>query len=168
MVKSKSHKEYCQFYTIVFKSVRFVYFVFLTFSSKTLRNTSFMITNCGEIIISEHCWVPRAKSFNQQFMIMMISQDSIRDDDSVFSWFFHFRVLKLREFFYSYGTMYPFRQGSLDQMESKLNFQVTAEGLEMLILLHRQYSTSGLHKSVMHHHSHPILFHYFYFSKNGF
>ena len=43
-------------------------------------------------------------------------------------------------------------------MEPKLNFQVPAEGLEMLILQHRQYKTLGPHKSVMHHHSHPNIF----------
>ena len=122
-----------------------------------------MITNCGEIIISEHCWVPWAKSFNQQFMIMMISQDSIRDDDNVFSWFFQFRVLKLTEFLKIIIELrdYPFRQGGLDQMEPKLNFQVPAEGLEMHILLHRQYQTLGPNKLVMHQHSHPFFSHQF-------
>ena len=46
----------------------------------------------------------------------MISQDSIRDDDNVFSWFFQFRVLKLTEFLKIIIELrdYPFRQGGLD------------------------------------------------------
>ena len=41
-------------------------------------------------------------------------------------------------------------------MEQKTEFQVPADGLEMLILQHRQYAL-GPHKSV-HHDSHPIFF----------
>ena len=44
-------------------------------------------------------------------------------------------------------------------MEAKLSFQVPAEGLEMLVLVHRYYTVhTRPHKSVMHHHIHPRSF----------
>ena len=53
-------------------------------------------------------------------------------------------------------------------MEPKLNFQVPAEGLEMLILLHRQCYTLEPHKSVMHHHSLPFFYYLYLFIISNF
>ena len=46
---------------------------------------------------------------------------------------------------------------STKQMEEKLNFQVPAEGLELVILLHTQYQALRHHKLTMNDDSHPIL-----------
>ena len=58
------------------------------------------------------------------------------------------------------------RQRKLKQMEPILNFQVPAEGLELVILLHTQYITLVLHNSLMHHDSQKniviIIFIYFF------
>ena len=44
-------------------------------------------------------------------------------------------------------------QRALKQMEPILNFQVPAEGLELVILIHTQYITLVPHNSLMHHES---------------
>ena len=47
---------------------------------------------------------------------------------------------------------------STKQMEWKLNFQVPAEGLELLILLHTQYWALRHHKLIINDDSHPQFF----------
>jgi hypothetical protein len=45
----------------------------------------------------------------------------------------------------------------LEQMEPILNFQVAAEGLELLTLLHTPYYALRHHKAIINDESHPFL-----------